>query len=111
MTEVRVVGECRKNSRERIRALLREWNGRQLADLRVFYQRDGVWVPGPKGLCVQTSMLPQLRDLVAALEVATAEIGSTQARGPRARRPILANGMANRVTLPIRQRSGIRGGR
>lgn len=74
MDQEKVVAEFAKNARERVRAILRTWNGRELFDLRVYYQDPaGEWRPGPKGLCLQVSALADLKAAVCALEQAISE--------------------------------------
>jgi hypothetical protein len=64
-----VVFEFQKNSREKVRAVVREWQGKELIDLRVCYlDKSGEWKPGPKGLCLQSEALPDLKTAVVALE-------------------------------------------
>ena len=70
MSEI-VVFEFQKNSREMVRAVVREWQDKELIDLRVCYRNPaGAWLPGPKGLCLQSEALPDLKAAVCALEQA-----------------------------------------
>lgn len=70
-----IVFEFDKNSREKVRALLREWQGKRLLDLRVFYDTgSGDWRPTQKGVCLRVDLLPNLKEAIMALESAlTAE--------------------------------------
>ena len=63
-----VVYAWQKSSREEVRALLREFNGHRLADLRVFVpDGQGGAKPTPKGLAIRVEDLAHLRDAVDAL--------------------------------------------
>lgn len=71
MDQETVVAEFAKNQRECVRAIVKNWNGRELFDLRVYYKDpSGEWKPGTKGLCLQAAALPQLKAAVLALEQA-----------------------------------------
>jgi hypothetical protein len=63
---------ARNNDREVVRATLQEYQGREVADLRVWLPRssDGVLVPGSKGLSVDRRLLPELEAAVRALREA-----------------------------------------
>ncbi|MBI4056836.1 MAG: transcriptional coactivator p15/PC4 family protein [Elusimicrobia bacterium] len=66
--------EFAKNSCEKVRVLLKNWQGKELLDLRVFAQnKDGTWVPTAKGLCLQTCQLNDLKAAVKVLESALAQ--------------------------------------
>jgi hypothetical protein len=66
--EPRVVYSWPKNSKEEVRAQLREYRGHRLADLRVYAaDADDVDHPTKKGLCVRVEDLPRLREAVEAL--------------------------------------------
>lgn len=58
-----------KNSREELRIALTEFNGHQLADLRIYVAGDDP-KPTKKGVTVNVALLPEL---VAALQAAEAE--------------------------------------
>jgi hypothetical protein len=76
MDQEKVVAEFVKNQREHVRAIIKTWNGRELFDLRVYYQDPtGKWVPGTKGLCLQAAALPELKAAVLALEQALGQEG------------------------------------
>lgn len=73
----RVVYEFQKNSREVVKAVRKTWNGRDLADLRVYFVTEaGIAKPGPKGLCLQVEHLPELKAAVDALVADSAEVAS-----------------------------------
>lgn len=63
---------ARNNDQEVVRASLQNFRGRPVADLRVWMPRssDTVLVPGPKGLTIDQSLLPQLENAVHALRAA-----------------------------------------
>lgn len=63
-----LVAELVKNTRERLRVTLTEYHGRELLDLRAYYQdAGGEWKPG-KGLTVRRELLPELRKALLAAE-------------------------------------------
>jgi len=69
-----VAYQFKKNTKEVVRATLKEWDGKDLVDIRVHFQDTaGEWRPGPKGLCLQASMLPELKIAVEKLGAAIAE--------------------------------------
>jgi hypothetical protein len=73
-----VIAELRKNARERVRIALDEWQGHHLIDIRVttqFAEAVDVWAPTKKGLSVNVSMLPALREALAAAEARALELG------------------------------------
>ena len=67
-----VVYRFRKNAFEDVRAVLNEYNGQQLVDIRVWIELDGVWKPTRKGISVGVDLLPELAQAVSSLEKATA---------------------------------------
>ena len=73
MPSVAVVHEFKKSPREVVRTTLQELHGRHLVDLRVWLprSRDGVLVPGAKGLTVDRRLLPELERAVHAARVAS----------------------------------------
>ena len=54
--------EIQKNSTERIRIQRTEYKGKDLIDLRVFYQdkRTGEWKPSPKGITFSSGLLGEV---------------------------------------------------
>ena len=63
-----IVHEFAKNKRESIRAILSEYEGRPVADIRVWVPRkDGTMVATPKGLTFDRSLLPEVENAVRAL--------------------------------------------
>ena len=74
MQAVAIVHEFKKNHRETVRTSLQEYEGRRVVDLRVWLprSRDGVLVPGAKGLTVDRSLLPELELAIHAAQAADA---------------------------------------
>jgi len=69
----RTVATFFKNSREQVHVLLRNYKGRDLVDLRVFWTREGQeWHPSKKGLALGVEKLPVL---LAALHKAAELVG------------------------------------
>jgi len=65
-----------KNAREQVHVILRDFKGRDLIDLRVFWTQDGkAWHPGKKGLALSVEKLPLL---LAALHRAAEIVGQEQ---------------------------------
>jgi hypothetical protein len=55
----RVLQTLTKNSREQIRISLTDFHGRQVINIRVFYQEpNGEWLPGKKGLAFTSDKMP-----------------------------------------------------
>ena len=54
--------EIQKNSMERIKIQRTEYKGKDLIDLRVFYQdkRTGEWKPSPKGITFSSGLLEEV---------------------------------------------------
>jgi len=60
-----------KNSQEEVHFRLREFQGRALCDIRIFYLDDaGNWQPTKKGICMAVEKLGELERGVAALKTA-----------------------------------------
>ena len=59
--------EIDKNSMERIRIQRTEYKGKDLVDLRVFYQDriTGEWKPSPKGITFKVELIDEI---ISALE-------------------------------------------
>jgi hypothetical protein len=67
----RTIAEFEKNGREAVRLALTHYQGRALADLRVFYRdRAGDLRPTPRGLSLDRALLPELEAAVIALRQA-----------------------------------------
>jgi hypothetical protein len=70
----RVVFEFEKNAKERVRATLGEFKGREVASLRVWYDADKngpdgqpIYLPSRKGITLARTTLPKLLEAVQAL--------------------------------------------
>src|SRR5437868_1578934 len=77
MTETpsKILAQFPKNSKEQVRICRSVLNGRQLIDIRVYWQdKDGTWKPSPKGIAMDIQKLPLL---IAAINQAVKEITST----------------------------------
>jgi len=64
LDEKTLVYEFEKNALEWVRAEFTRWNGRDVFNLRVFYDAgDGTpdWRPTKKGLTVRTELVPELK--------------------------------------------------
>ena len=72
-----IVAELQKNSRERVRVALDQWQGHNLLDIRVTAQlTEGtdIWTGTKKGVSVNVALIPALRE---ALEAAEAQARAT----------------------------------
>jgi Transcriptional Coactivator p15 (PC4) len=74
MSDERVIFEFEKNAKERVRATLGEFKGREVASLRVWYDADEndaagnpVYRPSKKGITLSRRKLPELLEAVQAL--------------------------------------------
>lgn len=67
MKENQVIHEFQKNANEKVRAEFCEYRGRDLFNLRVFFQPDNSneeWIPSRKGITLSTSQIPELKEAV-----------------------------------------------
>lgn len=71
MNEGTVVAEFDKNTREKVRVSLTEYNGVDLLDVRAFYQSGGEMKPG-KGIALRRELIIPLRKALQAAEKALA---------------------------------------
>ena len=64
------IAEFQKNSTEKIRARVGEYNKRKFADLRIFYldEDSGEWKPTRKGIAFSPELWPEFKQMVDALE-------------------------------------------
>lgn len=66
-------GAIRKNAREEIRITLDDFKGRQLVNLRVWFDAgDGEYRPGKQGVAFRLDLLPEVLEALGALEGGTA---------------------------------------
>lgn len=64
----RIIAEFRKNSREIIRIRLSDFRGRELIDIRTWYQvEDGEWRPSGKGVAFNSELFAELKTAVDKL--------------------------------------------
>ena len=64
-----IIGELRKNTAERLRVTIHEFNGHDMLSARVYVGRDiGQAKPTPKGITVYVSTLPKLIRLLQEAE-------------------------------------------
>jgi len=67
MEKNQIVHEFQKNAIEKVRAEFCEYKGRELFNLRVFFQPDDSneeWLPTRKGITLSASLMPELREAI-----------------------------------------------
>lgn len=67
MQENQLIHEFQKNANEKVRAEFCEYKGRDLFNLRVFFQSDNSneeWFPSRKGITLSASHIPELKEAV-----------------------------------------------
>lgn len=68
MSEPTLLYEFEKNAAELVRAEITKWNGRDIFNLRVFFDvsKNGQpdWRPTKKGLAVRTELIPEVKKAV-----------------------------------------------
>lgn len=63
------IAAIRKNAREELRVSLCEFNGHQLANLRIWFTADdGTMRPGNKGLAFKLTLLPEVIEALHSAE-------------------------------------------
>lgn len=63
-----VIAEFQKNAVEKVRGAFREYKGRNLIDLRIYYQDEaGEWLPTKEGIALTVEQWPELREALAKL--------------------------------------------
>jgi hypothetical protein len=69
-TGEKIIHEFMKNAGELVRISFTTYKGKKLVNLRVYYQAEDGWRPGPKGLTLRRPMIFDLKEGVdlAALE-------------------------------------------
>ena len=72
-----VISSFAKNSFEEVRISLTEFKGKELIDLRVYYQPDGEeeMRPTKKGITISSEKFPELKKGLLALEKVLQEKG------------------------------------
>ena len=57
--------EFLKNAGQKVVIQLREYKGKKLIDLRIFYlDDDGTWKPTPKGICLRQELVLELKEAI-----------------------------------------------
>ena len=67
MSENQLIHEFQKNAIERVGAEFCEYKGRDMFNLRVFFQPDNSskeWLPTRKGITLSASLIPELKDAI-----------------------------------------------
>ena len=62
MSDDKLIYEFSKNTGQKVVVQLREFKGKKLIDLRVFYlTEDGSWRPTPKGISLRPELITELK--------------------------------------------------
>ena len=67
MQENQLIHEFQKNANEKVRAEFCEYKGRDLFNLRVFFQSDNSneeWIPSRKGITMSIGLIPELKETI-----------------------------------------------
>jgi len=65
MKESKVIYEFRKSALGKVVCQLREFKGKKLIDIRVFYlSEDGSWRPTAKGICLRGELISELKEAI-----------------------------------------------
>jgi len=63
MNNEKIIHEFQKNSAEKVVVQFREFKGKKLVDLRIFYLSDDeVWKPTPKGISLRRELVFELKE-------------------------------------------------
>ena len=69
MSDDKLIYEFAKNTGQKVVVQLREFKGKKLIDLRVFYLNEGgSWRPTPKGISLRPELIGELKRGVDKLE-------------------------------------------
>ena len=68
-----IIASFQKNSQEEFRFSITTFKGREYADIRIFYEKDGDYFPSKKGITVELDTWKEFRDAVEKLEDALEE--------------------------------------
>ena len=72
-----VLATVDKSATEEIRIALSAFKGKQVLDIRVFYQDEtGVWKPTRKGICILAERWLELRDAIVQADMALRQHGT-----------------------------------
>lgn len=66
--ESEIVASFQKNSQEEFRFSIAQFNGRAYADIRIFYEKDGTFLPSKKGITVAPDTWKEFRAAIEKLE-------------------------------------------
>ena len=64
---MKIIGKIEKGTDE-IRVILHEWRDQVYCDVRLWYQKNGQFHPGTKGLRFHAELLPELRSALEEAE-------------------------------------------
>ena len=65
-----IIASFQKNSQEEFRFSITTFKGREYADIRIFYEKDGDYFPSKKGITVALDTWKEFRDAIEKLEEA-----------------------------------------
>lgn len=68
-----VIASFQKNSQEEFRFSITTFKGREYADIRIFYEKDGDHFPSKKGITVSLDTWIEFREAIMKLELALVE--------------------------------------
>ena len=68
-----IIASFQKNSQEEFRFSITTFKGREYAEIRIFYEKDGDYFPSKKGITVALDTWKEFRDAVEKLEDALEE--------------------------------------
>ena len=68
-----MIASFQKNSQEEFRFSITTFKGREYADIRIFYEKDGDYFPSKKGITVALDTWKEFREAVEKLEGALEE--------------------------------------
>lgn len=64
-----------KNHYEDVRISLGSYNGHDLVSIRVFYEKDGQFLPGKQGITTRVSAIPELIERLKLAEAEALRLG------------------------------------
>ncbi len=68
-----LISNFQKNSQEEFRFSITNFKGREYADIRIFYEKDGDYFPSKKGITVSLDTWNDFRKCIGQLNVALVE--------------------------------------
>ena len=71
--ESELISNYQKNSQEEFRFSITNFKGREYADIRIFYEKDGDYFPSKKGITVSLDTWNDFRNCIEQLNVALVE--------------------------------------